>query len=170
MITRRQAMAQTCCALLGLALPRWDAGQNGPSAHSVPASEPNSSPDLQIQSSVLRIEFDHDLRSRVVALLGANPRILAPFSASETVTGIRVWSDFALSASRRERVSDAFGAGERLSLTGKSGDLRKDVSVTIYSEFPSFAIFDVTYTNEGRCSTRDPWLGQPSIFAKRCAR
>jgi len=65
------------------------------------------------------------------------------------VTGPRTWSDFALTASRREHVSDAFGAGERLSLTGKSGDLRKDVSVTIYSEFPSFAIFDVTYTNEG---------------------
>ena len=65
------------------------------------------------------------------------------------MTGPRTWSDFALTASRREHVSDAFGAGERLSLTGKSGDLRKDVSVTIYSEFPSFAIFDVTYTNEG---------------------
>jgi alpha-galactosidase len=148
MITRRRAIAQTCCAVLGLALPRWNSAQNGSAEHSAPATAPVF-PDLELQSSVLRIEFDHDLRSRVVALLGANPRILAPFSASETVTGIRAWSDFALSASRRERVSDAFGAGERLSLTGKSGDLRKDVLVTIYSEFPSFAIFDVTYTNEG---------------------
>ncbi|MGA8345412.1 MAG: alpha-galactosidase, partial [Candidatus Sulfotelmatobacter sp.] len=74
---------------------------------------------------------------------------MTAFSPSETVTAVRAWSDFAVSASRRERVSDAFGAGERLSLTGKSGDLRKDVSVTIYSDFPSMAIFDVTYTNEG---------------------
>jgi alpha-galactosidase len=44
---------------------------------------------------------------------------------------------------------DGFGSGERLSLTGKSSDLRKDVSVTIYTDFPSMAIFDVTYTNEG---------------------
>ena len=170
MITRRQAIAQTCCALLGLALPRWNSGQNGSAEHSAPATAP-AFPDLEIQSSVLRIEFDHHLRSRVVALLGANPRILAPFSASETVTGIRTWSDFALSASRRERVSDAFGAGERLSLTGKSGDLRKDVSVTIYSEFPSFAIFDVTYTNEGpsRLAIRGWSNHQYSLSAKPAA-
>jgi len=84
-----------------------------------------------------------------VSSLGPGPKVLAPFSASETLTGIRTWSDFALKASHREHVTDAFGAGERLSLTGTSGVLRKDVSVTIYSEFPSFAIFDVGYTNEG---------------------
>src|ERR1039458_10796765 len=129
MITRRQAIPQTCCAVLGLTMPRWNSGQTSSSQHSAVVA-PNGSPDLQIQSSVLRIEFDHSLRSRVVALLGANPTILAPFSATETVIGIgtRTWSDFALSASHREPVSDAFGSGERLSLTGKSGDLRKDVS------------------------------------------
>jgi len=150
MITRRQAIAQTCCAVLGLALPRWNSGQSSSSQHSA-ATAPNGSLDLQLQSSVLGIEFDDHLRSRVVALLGPKPKVLAPFSASETVAGagVRTWGNFALSASHREPVSDAFGSGERLSLTGKSGDLRKDVSVTIYSEFPSFAIFDVTYTNEG---------------------
>ena len=40
--------------------------------------------------------------------------------------------------------------GDKLTLSGKSGDLRKDVSVTIYKDFPSFAIFEVTYTNEGK--------------------
>src|SRR6202167_6173926 len=148
MITRRQALAQTCCAVLGFALPRWNSGQNGPAHNSVPAA-PEGFPDLQIQSSVLRIEFDRRLRSRVVALLGSSPRILAPFSASESVASIRTWSDFALSTSHREHVSDTFGAGDWLWLTGKSGDLRKDVSVTIYSDFPSFAVFDVAYTNEG---------------------
>jgi alpha-galactosidase len=151
MITRRRAIAQTCYTLLGLALPRWDSGQNSSTQDSAPSAPPDDFPDLRLQSPVLRIEFDHRLRSRIVALLGPNPKLLAPFSASETVIviGIRPWSDFTLSASHREHVSDAFGAGDRLSLTGKSGDLRKDVSVTIYSEFPSFAMFDVTYTNEG---------------------
>jgi alpha-galactosidase len=45
-------------------------------------------------------------------------------------------------------VSDTFGAGERLTLTGKSGDLRKSASVTIYADFPSLAVFDVEYTND----------------------
>jgi alpha-galactosidase len=107
-----------------------------------------------------------------VALLGPSPKILAPFSASETVAGIRTWSDFALSASRREHVSDAFGSGERLFLTGKSGDLRKDVSVTIYSEFPSFAIFDVTYTNSGttRITTHGWANNQYSLSAMSATR
>src|ERR1700691_1231147 len=172
MITRRQALVQTCSALLGLALPRWSSWQNSSARDSAPATGANGVSDLQIQSSVLRIEFDHFLRSRVVALLGPNPKLLAPFSASETVNGIRPWSDFALSASRRQRVSDVFGAGERLSLTGKSGDLRKDVSVTIYSEFPSFAIFDVTYTNEGaaRLTIRGWANHQYSLSAMPTAR
>ncbi len=146
---RRRAIAQTCCVLLVLALPGWNSGQNNPAQEYASAGAPKVSTDLQIQSSVLRIEFDRNLHSRVVALFGPSPELLAPFSASETVTGVRTWSNFALSATHRERVFDAFGAGERLSLTGKSGDLRKDVSVTIYSDFPSIAIFDVTYKNEG---------------------
>jgi alpha-galactosidase len=134
--------------LLALALPVWNSGQNNSEkSNSVAALE--TSTNLQIQSSVLRIEFDRNLRSRVVALLGRSPQFLTPFSASETVTGVLAWRDFPVNASRQERVSDAFGSGERLSLTGKSGDLRKDVSVTIYSDFPSIAISDVTYTNEG---------------------
>jgi alpha-galactosidase len=151
---RSRSVAQTCCILVCLALPAWNSGQNSLLQESTPSGGPKVATSLQIQSSVLRIEFDHNLRSRVVALLGGSPKILAPFSASETVTGVRTWSDFAWSASREERVSDAFGAGQRLLLTGKSGslrsdNLRKDVSVTIYSDFPSIAIFDVTYTNEG---------------------
>ncbi len=106
--------------------------------------------DLQIQSSVLRITFDHNLHSQVVALFGPDPKPLTSFAASEIVAGTgRTWSDFALTSAHREQVSDAFGAGERLSLSGQSGDLRKSVSVTIYADFPSIAIFDVAYSNDG---------------------
>jgi hypothetical protein len=149
MMMRRRVIAPLCCILLGLALPVWNSGQSSAGQESQPIGTHNASTDLQIQSSVLRIDFDGKLRSRVVALLGSSPQFLTPFSDSETVTGNRIWSAFTLSGSHRERVSDAFGAGERLSLTGKSGDLRKDISVTIYADFPSIAVFDVTYKNEG---------------------
>jgi len=142
--------ALTCCVLLGLALTGWNAGPGRAGQRSTPVSAGDGSTGLQIQNSVLRIEFDHNLHSQVTALLGSDPKLLTPFSTSETVAGVnRTWSDFALSASHREQVSDSFGAGERLSLTGKSGDLRKDISVTIYADFPSLAIFEVEYTNEG---------------------
>src|SRR5690349_4128871 len=128
----------SACIFAGLALS--GSAQNA-STHS-----PSAKTDLRIQSPILRIEFDRKLHSRVVALLGKSPELLTPFSASETLSGSgRNWSDFALTSSRQDTVHDNFGSGDRLSLTGKSGDLRKTVSVTMYVDFPSLAIFDVEY-------------------------
>jgi alpha-galactosidase len=150
MMKRRRTIALTCCVLLGIALLGWNSGHNNSDPRLVPASAGNTTTDLQIQSSVLRIEFDLNLHSRVVALLGPSPKFLTPLSPSETVAGIgRTWEDFTLTSAHRELVSDSFGAGERLSLTGTSGDLRKSLSVTIYGDFPSIAIFDVEYSNRG---------------------
>jgi alpha-galactosidase len=145
-----RAVALVCCILLGLASPGWNSGQTNSNLKPAPPAVDSSATDLQIQSSVLRIEFDHNLHSRIVALLDPSPKPMTPFSASETVTGVgRTWTDFALTSSHRGTVTDAFGAGERLSLTGQSGDLRKSISVTIYADFPSLAIFDVEYSNTG---------------------
>jgi alpha-galactosidase len=144
------AIAITCCVLLGLALPSWNSGQNRLDPKGILARAGTTTSDLQIQSSVLRIEFDRNLHSRIIALFGQTPKPLTPLSASETVADIsRTWSDFALTSAHRETVADAFGMGERLSLTGKSGDLSKNISITIYADFPSLAIFDVEYSNEG---------------------
>ena len=119
MMKRRRTIALTCCVLLGLALLGWNSGHNNSDPRLVPASAGNTTTDLQIQSSVLRIEFDLNLHSRVVALFGPSPKLLTPLSPSETVTGIgRTWEDFTLTSTHRELVSDSFGAGERLSLTG----------------------------------------------------
>ena len=145
-----RVIALAWCVVLGLVLAGRDSGQNSPAPKHVPAGADKPATDLGIQSSVLRIEFDHNLHSQVVALFGQAPKSLTPLSASETVAGVgRTWSDFAVTSAHRETVSDAFGTGERLSLTGQSGELRKSVSVTIYADFPSLAIFDVEYSNEG---------------------
>jgi len=105
----------------------------------------------QIQSSSLRIEFDENMRSRVVARIKSREVLLGGFSASETVKGNeRSWYDFALTSQSHERVTDNFGGGERLTLTGTSGVLRKNLSVIIYDEFPNLAVFDVSYTNIGK--------------------
>jgi alpha-galactosidase len=147
MIKLGRAMA--ACVLLGVTLPAWNFEQHGLAQKSA-AHDAIRSSDLQIQSTVLRIEFNPHLRSRVVTLFDSTSQLPVPFSSSETIsTSLGDQTDFALNASHREHVTDTFGEGERLSLSGKSGDLRKDVSVTIYVDFPSIAIFDVAYTNEG---------------------
>ena len=121
-----------------------------------PAGKPNQSlvrhaTVAQIQSPSLRVEFDKNMRSRVIARFETKEISLGAFSASETVkSSERSWYDFALSSQTHERVTDAYGAGEKLNLAGTSGVLRKNVSVTIYDEFPNLAVFDVSYTNTGK--------------------
>ena len=105
----------------------------------------------QIEGLNLRIEFDKNMRSRVIARFDGKEVPLGAFSASETVKGSeRSWSDFALTSQTRERVTDIYGAGEKLTLAGTSGVLRKNLSVVIYDNFPNLAVFDVSYTNLGK--------------------
>jgi len=142
--------------LTGLALFGVAAISNYGESHAAERRSEAPTPDtsregsLQIQSPLLRIEFDRNLHSRVVPLLGeATSKELVPFSASETLAGIdRSYSDFAFVSSSQKTVSDKFGAGQSLLLTGHAGKLQKKVSVTIYNEFPSIAVFDVEYTNQ----------------------
>jgi alpha-galactosidase len=109
-----------------------------------------STDNPQIQGANLRIEFDHNLRSRVVARFDNKETTMGPFTASESVTAAgKAWTEFPVTSQKHERVSDAFGKGERLTVTGKSGTLTKAVSVTMYDEFPAMAFFDVQYTNAG---------------------
>lgn len=103
-----------------------------------------------IESSNIRIEFDQNLRSRVTARLAAKETILGPFSCSETVlTKVEECTTFKLLSQKTESVSDQFGKGRRLLLTGGVEPLRKSVTVTLYDDFPSIAVFDVEYTNTG---------------------
>ena len=121
-------------------------------SHAVAADLSADKP--QIQGTNLRIEFDRNLRSRVIARFDNKETPIGPFTASETVaaadkTAPKTWTDFPLTDQKRERVNDAFGAGERLIVTGKSGTLAKSVTVTMYDDFPTMAFFDVQYTNTG---------------------
>ena len=105
----------------------------------------------QIQSRSLRIEFDKQMRSRVVARFNGKEVPLGAFSASETVKGSeRAWYTFALESQKQEHVSDVYGGGEKLTLIGTSGSLRKTLSIIIYDDFPNLAVFDVSYTNIGK--------------------
>jgi len=104
----------------------------------------------QIESPKLRIEFDQNLRSRVIARFSDGDLAMGPFSTSETVDGKQqTWRDFRVLSQQREPVTDAQGTGQRLVVTGGVMPLRKTVSVTIYDDFPTIAVFDVEYLNTG---------------------
>lgn len=104
-----------------------------------------------VESPNLRIDFDNKMRSRVTATFNGKSISAGPFSASETVRGAdRSWREFNLISQTREHVNDVYGAGEKLTLVGTAGSLRKSLSVVIYKEFPNLAAFDVSYTNIGK--------------------
>jgi alpha-galactosidase len=112
-------------------------------------ARPASSAD--VESSGLRIEFDRNMRSRVIARFNGKDLPTGPWAASETVKGKeRSWDNFVLTSQKRERISDIYGAGQKLTLVGTSGALRKSLSVVIYDSFPNLGLFDVTYTNVGK--------------------
>ncbi|HMH00195.1 MAG TPA: hypothetical protein VK555_02215, partial [Terriglobales bacterium] len=105
----------------------------------------------QIQGGNLRVEFDNHLRSRVVACFDKKETVMGPFTASETVTAAdKRWTGFLLTSLKHGRTKDAFGEGERLTVEGKSGALKKKVTVTVYDDFPAMAFFDVQYANNGK--------------------
>jgi len=163
-LIRPRALALATIALLSLSLaadsrqtnpahpetpPAAIDSSSGPNSSNPSSSNPNSS-NPKIESKILRIEFDRHLHTRVVPLFAASTRPLVPFSPSETLSGTnRIWTDFTLASAKTDQVSDAFGPGQRLTVTGNDGTLQKQVSVTLYNDFPSIAVFSVEYTNHG---------------------
>src|SRR5581483_10221853 len=86
----------------------------------------------QIQSKNLRVEFDPYLRTRVIARFGARETPLGPVVPSESVkTSTRRWTLFRLVSQTSDRVKNKIGEGQRLTVTGKIGNLTKVVAVTI---------------------------------------
>jgi alpha-galactosidase len=134
---------------MGCKLPTWLIFVALVAYCSLAVAAPAPSP--QLQGGNLRIEFDQRMRSRVVARFDTTEMVLGPFTASETLaTAGKVWTEFLLTGQKQEPVKDAFGAGKRLTVEGKTGTLRKTVSVTVYDNFPAMAFFNVEYINTGK--------------------
>jgi alpha-galactosidase len=140
------------------------------SASSLPAPAKVPGAAAEIQSGNLRIEFDGQLRSRLVARFDKKETLLGPFSASESLAfGNKTLAEFSLTSQRHQRTSDNIGSAERLTLEGKAGTLIKTVSVTLYDDFPMMAFFDVQYTNAGATKlTIDSWTNNAyTVTAQR---
>ncbi len=104
----------------------------------------------KIESSQMRIDFDSQMKSRVVVRNGAEDKVLGQFRASEyLIENGEPRQDFELKSSRVESIQDGLGKGVRTILLGSAGELEKEVSVDLYDDFPEMAVFRVSYTNRG---------------------
>src|SRR5690606_29168535 len=107
-----------------------------------------------------RIEFDDRMYSRVVSALNGEVVQIGRFMPSEylVVDGKEV-TDFTLENDESADVSDVVGAGKRYTLTGVNEGVRKNVEVILYDDFPTMAVYEVTYVNEGDADLSvDSWV------------
>ncbi|MEW5977228.1 MAG: glycoside hydrolase family 36 protein [Acidobacteriota bacterium] len=106
---------------------------------------------VRIENPSLRIEFNDRMHSRVVLKSGGQETRFGEFSPSETVTvSGREIADFSLTNESHQPVRDRLGSGTRYQLQGSSSSLVKELSLTLYDDFPDVAVFEVQYTNVGK--------------------
>lgn len=126
-----------------------------------PGAQAQGRGHVRVQDTALSLQFDEQLRCRVVSLLGRQPAALTGFDASEhVVVNGKPVERFALRQAEPAAVTTPFGAGQALRLVGRSADgLEKQLTVTLLAEHPGVALLDVRYLNTGaQPVTVDAWV------------
>ena len=116
---------------------------------------------VKVENKNLQIEFDDSLYTEIVSTIGDQKIILSNYSASEylLVNGEEV-SKFFLKDSKSNQIENELGKGEEFIVTGISkNNIRKQVSVSVYENFPTCAFFKVTYENAGTSTIKvNKWV------------
>ena len=110
----------------------------------------------------IRLEFDGRMHSRLVARFDGAETVLGGFRPTElvVVSGEKV-SDFPVKATSRRAVEDQIGKGERVEIRGETDRMRKDLTVTVYDDFPALAVIQAKYTNLGASALKvDGWVSR----------
>jgi len=108
-------------------------------------------PAARVAGGNIRIDFDKSLNSRVAAVFNNNVSYLSDnYLPSEfvTITG-NTMNDFTFTGKSMEKVDDKIGSGKKFVINAKGTLLSKQVSVTVYDDFPTMAFFAVKYENTG---------------------
>ncbi|WP_208276793.1 glycoside hydrolase family 36 protein [Massilia oculi] len=119
----------------------------------VAVAAPQGKNVARIGDAALGLEFDGQMKSRLLARKGSAATAVTGFHASERlrVTGGRWIDSFALGAQAVDRVDGPHGAGVRHRLTGVSKEgVEKTVLVTFYERHPGLALLRVSYRNNGQ--------------------
>jgi alpha-galactosidase len=140
------------------------AGLKGLGAGLAFAAEPLA----RVGDTIVGLESDAVLHSRVVARQGGGFEPLTDFEPSETLRladGKRI-DRFPLLDQRSEAVNDVHGHGTRHVLRGRAGEgIEKEISVVLYDRFPGFALQRVSYRNVGPAAVRiEGWVNGAHVL------
>lgn len=105
----------------------------------------------------IRLVFDKQMNAKVEYDNGASVQSMTYTSdnaASKKPTHFllsdgQIIKDFGVETTSVQSVQNEFGKGERLTLTGIAGSIRKDLVVELYEEMPETAIMYAEFTNLG---------------------
>ncbi|OWQ87551.1 hypothetical protein CDN99_18310 [Roseateles aquatilis] len=105
---------------------------------------------VRLQDERLSLQFDGQMRSRLVRLGGARPLTLTGFDAGEQLIVAGKPVRFTLSGAMPSSGATPFGAGQRLMLTGRAADgvgIEQTITATLLDEHPGVALLEVAYLN-----------------------
>ncbi len=111
----------------------------------------NNNSVVKVENKYLEIEFDDSLYSKIISTIGNNKIELSDFSATEylVVDGVEI-SKYYFKGSQKNKIENALGKGEEVVITGLSkNNILKQVTVTIYKNYPTTAFYKVVYKNNG---------------------
>src|SRR5271165_6576800 len=112
-----------------------------------------AAPPVAVGDTAMRIEFDSELRSRVLARQGGGSLMpLTDFEPGETLRlgSGRPIDRFRFIEARREDADDAHGRGTRHLVRGRSSEgIEKEVSIVLHDRYPGFALLKAAYRNVG---------------------
>lgn len=105
---------------------------------------------INVDGTMIGLEFNTNLHSRVISKIADNSLPMGNFSPSEfIVIDGKKYQDFTLSDRAVKEWRDEIGTGMRFKIAGVSGELKKDITITKYDDFPSMLFLQVAYTNNG---------------------
>jgi alpha-galactosidase len=109
-------------------------------------------PACRVADSMIAIEFDARMRSRIWHNASGAWRALTAFDRSESLhlAGGKLAGPFHFAGHQQESVQDQHGSGTRRQITGRTPDgLEKIITLTLYERYPGFVLQTVTYRNTG---------------------
>jgi alpha-galactosidase len=113
---------------------------------------------VRVEGKNIRIEFDENLHSRVTALFGKSIRLGEYMPSEYVAVGGNTIEDFQYVEHRSEVLTDEIGSGKRYTIVGQGLSLTKEITVSLYNEYPALAVYNVRYTNTGETAlTVNSW-------------
>lgn len=133
-------------------LLQWLAGTAVASTVGPAAAAGKGRDVARIGDAAMALEFDGELRCRLLSKRGTRATAVTAFASSERLrlANGRWIERFAMSGQAADRVDGLHGPGLRHRFTGVAPDgIEKTVAVTFHDRHPGFAIIRVSYRNLG---------------------